>query len=85
MREMGFGKQIAYFIMNARTTEKGSRTLVHASQAGPESHGRYMTDCGVHDPAAWVLSDEGKKTSVRVWDELSKKLESIQPGVLGNL
>ena len=29
----------------ARTTEEGSRTLVHATVAGPESHGVFLHDC----------------------------------------
>jgi retinol dehydrogenase-12 len=42
-----------YFIMTlmflaARTTEMGSRTLVHAATIGPESHGLYFSDCDVH-------------------------------------
>jgi retinol dehydrogenase-12 len=32
----------------ARTTEMGSRTLVHAATAGPESHGLYFSDCDIH-------------------------------------
>lgn len=33
----------------ARSTEVGSRTLVTAAAAGPESHGGYMTDCVVKE------------------------------------
>jgi len=29
----------------ARTTEQGSRTLVHAATQGPETHGLYISDC----------------------------------------
>lgn len=32
----------------ARSTEVGSRTLVHAASAGPESHGLYFSDCDIH-------------------------------------
>lgn len=28
-----------------RTAEEGSRTLVHAAVAGPETHGKYLSDC----------------------------------------
>ena len=31
----------------ARTTECGSRTLVQATEAGPESHGQYLSSCHV--------------------------------------
>lgn len=29
----------------ARTTEEGSRTLVHAAVVGMESHGKYLSEC----------------------------------------
>jgi NAD(P)-dependent dehydrogenase (short-subunit alcohol dehydrogenase family) len=32
----------------ARTAEIGSRTLFHGGTAGPESYGRYMSDCNVN-------------------------------------
>ena len=32
----------------AYSTEEGSRTLVHAASAGPQSHGVYMTGCKIH-------------------------------------
>lgn len=31
----------------ARETERGSRTLVHAAEGGPETHGQYLSDCRV--------------------------------------
>lgn len=31
----------------ARTTETGSRTLVHAAEGDPETHGKYLSDCKV--------------------------------------
>ena len=34
-------------LLFARSTEQGSRTLVHATEAGPESHGQYMSECCV--------------------------------------
>jgi len=69
----------------ARSTEKGSRTLVHAATAGGETHGQYMSDCSIVLPAQLVLSAEGHVLQKRVWDELSKKLEAIRPGVTKNL
>ena len=32
----------------ARTSEEGSRTLVHAATAGPESHGVYFVNCDLN-------------------------------------
>lgn len=71
----------------ARTTEVGSRTLVAAATAGPESHGAYMTDGKVANEAlsSFVCSADGDRVQRKVWDELAEILESIRPGVTGNL
>nr|OQO05988.1 hypothetical protein B0A51_17956 [Rachicladosporium sp. CCFEE 5018] len=66
----------------ARTTEVGSRTLVHAgTEADISSHGQYMSDCKVQKCAKLVEGPHGKELEERVWQELSEKLEAIQPGV----
>lgn len=69
----------------ARTTEVGSRTLVHAASAGPNSHGQYLRNCEMSEPAPLVLGEEGEKAQARVWEELSQKLEKIQPGIMSNV
>lgn len=84
MREINLLGLIFKYIAGARTTEVGSRTLVHATHAGPESHGQYLTDCKVTPPAPFVTSEEGKEFQVKWWKELSAKLESIHPGILKN-
>ena len=33
----------------------------------------------------FVQSEEGKKTQGRIWEELSAKLERIQPGIMNNV
>ncbi|KAL9122635.1 MAG: hypothetical protein Q9187_000802 [Circinaria calcarea] len=76
-------KVFRFFV--ARSTEEGSRTLVAAAGAGPESHGQYMTISQVAPPAPFVLSEEGAKTQQRVWTELSEKLKKIQPGIMKNV
>lgn len=43
-REMGFGFKVMKFFL-ARTTEAGSRTLVHAGLQGKETHGEFLSDC----------------------------------------
>lgn len=63
----------------------GSRTLVAAASAGPETHGMYMVDCKVRDPSAWVRSPQGEKTQAKVWIELLEILEGIQPGIGKNI
>ncbi|KAK1777610.1 hypothetical protein QBC45DRAFT_184729 [Copromyces sp. CBS 386.78] len=70
----------------ARSTEVGSRTLVHAaSQGGKETHGGYLSDCKVDEPAEIVTGEEGKVLQERVWRELKVKMEGIVPGVLKGL
>ena len=61
----------------ARKTEVGGRTLVAAAEAGPESHGKYMSECQVGDPSPFVRSDEGEETQERVYTELMAILEKI--------
>jgi NAD(P)-dependent dehydrogenase (short-subunit alcohol dehydrogenase family) len=84
MREASVMSLILKTVFHARSTEVGSRTLVHAAHAGTESHGQYLSDCKVSDPSKFVMSQEGKKAQGRVWKELSEKLETIQPGILKN-
>lgn len=81
---MGIQMRIVQFLL-ARTTEAGSRTLVHAASQGVESHGQYLSDCRVTPPSTWVLSKEGYEVQGRVWEELVEKLEKIQEGVTNNL
>ncbi|RYO84216.1 hypothetical protein DL764_009363 [Monosporascus ibericus] len=65
----------------ARSTEVGSRTLLHAGSAGVETHGQYLSDCEIGQPGPFVLSAEGKEAQGRIYKELLKKLEGINPGV----
>ncbi|RMY39361.1 hypothetical protein D0866_01980 [Hortaea werneckii] len=64
-----------------RTTEVGSRTLVHAGLSGPETHGKYMSNCRIEECAPLVQGKEGSEIQRRVWQELSEKLNEIEPGV----
>lgn len=68
-----------------RTSEMGSRTLMAAAAAGKASHGQYMDSCEVQDPSKLVLSEEGKVLQSRVYNELTEILETIQPGIMGNV
>ena len=68
-----------------RTTEVGSRTLVHAGLSGPETHGQYLSDCTVKPCAPLVEGKEGEEAQRRVWQELAAKLEAIAPGVTKTL
>ncbi|KAL9131489.1 MAG: hypothetical protein Q9217_000568 [Psora testacea] len=77
-REAGLGLMLMKLFL-ARTAEQGSRTLVHAVESGTETHGQYLHNCEVATPARLVTDDEGPKLQKRVWNELSEKLEKIQP------
>ncbi|KAL8864476.1 MAG: hypothetical protein Q9198_009839, partial [Flavoplaca austrocitrina] len=79
-RHAGFAMTVIKTIL-ARSTEQGSRTLVHAASLGPESHGHYVHDCQITLPSQFVMSAEGKTAQDRVWDELLQKLEKIHPGI----
>lgn len=69
----------------ARATEAGSRTPVHAASAGPETHGKYPRNFQVTEANVFVMSEKGKGVQPQVWDELTEKLEGIEPGVTQNL
>jgi len=53
----------------ARTTEEGSRTLVHAALAGTQSEmqGRYLNACRVEEESDYAISEEGSKVEEKVW------------------
>ena len=78
---------IAFWMIKAvlaRSTEAGSRALVHAASSGVDSHGKYLSNCEITLPAPFVISADGKQVQDRVWSELVQKLETIKPGVTGN-
>ncbi|RGP79284.1 hypothetical protein FLONG3_2588 [Fusarium longipes] len=69
----------------ARTSEMGSRALVTGVLAGPESNGKYMTNCQIHEPACHVTNKMGAKIQTALFEELVGKLEAIVPGVTKNV
>jgi len=69
----------------ARTTEKGSRTLVAGVSTGEESHGEYMADCKNQEVAGWVTSPRGVEVQKKVYDQTMAILEKIEPGISKNL
>ncbi|KAF1935289.1 retinol dehydrogenase 12 [Clathrospora elynae] len=68
----------------ARSTEVGSRTLVHAGASGIETHGKYLSDCMIEEPSALVTDAAGKEGQDRIATEVVKAIEAIQPGVSKN-
>ena len=77
-------QSIAYvgkIIMRARSTEVGSRTLVHAAGAGQETHGEYLSNCDIALVGNFVRTREGREVQSLVWKEVLERLEGIQPGI----
>ena len=64
-----------------RSTEAGSRPIAWAGVAGPETHGKYISDSKIKPCAPLVEGKDGPEMQRRVWAELSAKLEQIEPGV----
>ncbi|KAF2209155.1 hypothetical protein CERZMDRAFT_100672 [Cercospora zeae-maydis SCOH1-5] len=74
-----------FFIMKvllARSTEQGSRTLVHGGNGDRHTHGRYLSDCIVAEPHEVVTKNVDVQD--KLWRELSERLEVISPGVMKN-
>ena len=67
---------VRVLMLLARTSEMGSRTLVHpAVEPGERArHGRYVSSCEVSEESDYVLSEEGKEISRRVWVSVSSAL-----------
>ncbi|KAI9708961.1 MAG: hypothetical protein M1820_003655 [Bogoriella megaspora] len=86
MREMpSVANRMIKWLLWARSTEYGSRTLLHAASVGKESHGVFLRDCSLWPASAFAESEEGRETGRRVWEEVSERLEKAVPGVTGNL
>lgn len=67
----------------ARTTEMGSRTLVHpAVEPGETSrHGRYLSCCEPTEESDYALSTEGREVSRRLWLETIDVLTKVDSRV----
>lgn len=57
------------WLLRARTSEMGSRNIVHAALAtnAQDLHGKYMSSCEVVEECDYLLSAEGKAFSERLW------------------
>ena len=81
----GVGSWIFFTLRNliGRTSEVGSRNLVVAAGAGPESHGRYIVDCEVNDRgiSRVARSEKGRQMQKTVWEQLRARLQAVEPGI----
>lgn len=76
----GMGGRIGLRLIG-RTSEEGSRTLVHGAVADEDSHGKYLSECKVKQESTWSRSEEGLRVEERLWVELVDILEAVRPGV----
>lgn len=69
----------------ARSAEEASRLVVGATAAGRESHGKYFRGGAIQNYASFLTSKDGAKRGDEVWEQLSRRLEELQPGIMNNL
>jgi hypothetical protein len=72
-------------LLFARTTEYGSRTLVHAASQGPENHGIHLSSCVIGKRGGVVTAADGKEVQERVWKEVTEKLERVKLCIMKGL
>ncbi|TLD32348.1 short chain dehydrogenase [Venturia nashicola] len=65
----------------ARSTEVGSRTLLAGAASGEETNGKYMSNCVIAKPVAWIDTEHGLQVGKKAWVDLLQVLESIQQDV----
>ncbi|KAK9489384.1 hypothetical protein V1508DRAFT_61248 [Lipomyces doorenjongii] len=73
-------KLLRFFL--ARTSEEGSRNLLHAAMSGEESRGKYLSQCDIkeHWFAPFVTNWKGQNMQEKVWTQLQAGLETIEAG-----
>ncbi|KAJ9397662.1 hypothetical protein DTO282F9_5488 [Paecilomyces variotii] len=82
--DVSYGERTAEKLL-ARSTEMGSRALVHGLSSGVESHGEYLTNCHVQQPSSLVTDAKGVRIQKKFWKEVIQKLEKVAPGVESNI
>ena len=63
----------------ARSSEVGSRTLIHAALGGTqkEMQGKYLTTCKVDEESDYALSPEGMEVQERIWVRLHDHVTTV--------
>jgi retinol dehydrogenase-12 len=69
----------------ARSTEVGSRTVFAGAMVEEETNGKYMSNCVVTEPVAWIDTEHGRKVGRKAWEDLAGVLEGIEPGIRASL
>jgi retinol dehydrogenase-12 len=74
------GERFAFAVMGW-TAEKGSRMYMHALAAGPETHGKYLSESQVKIESQFVQSKRGRRIQRKMWLDLMKRIDRISPEV----
>jgi len=69
----------------ARPAEEGSRLVVTAAAAGTQTHGGCMRAGALQAYAPFITNEDGVDKSNHVWEQLGRKLEQLQPGIMANV
>ncbi|KAG2054868.1 NAD(P)-binding protein [Suillus hirtellus] len=71
------------WLLRARTSEMGSRNIVHAALAtdAQDLHGKYTSSCEVVEECDYLLSAEGKAFSEKLWWETIEVLSKVDDRV----
>lgn len=77
-KEISFFERSSFSVLG-RTSEMGSRTLVHAVCAGSETNGVYLSECHEQRQSTYVTSREGQEMAARVWREVLAVVERSDP------
>lgn len=56
----------------ARSTEVGSRALFAGTVSGEETNEKYMSNCVVAKPVAWIDNEHGLQVGKKMWVDLLK-------------
>ncbi|KAI1479566.1 putative short-chain dehydrogenase/reductase family protein [Daldinia eschscholtzii] len=74
-------------LLLGRTAEMGSRTLLHGTVGGKESHGCYLSACEIKENQVpdWVKGEEGRKQAEVIWKDIAKVLEKVEPGCVSKI
>lgn len=83
-KRQGLFERVSFRILG-RTSEQGSRTLVHAVTAGRETHAKYLSECMVAPQSDYMESEKGKRVGEKLFDETLKRIRVADAGVARNV
>ncbi|KAH7408509.1 hypothetical protein DE146DRAFT_376677 [Phaeosphaeria sp. MPI-PUGE-AT-0046c] len=78
------GERVCFALLGW-TAEKGSRMYMYALDAGPSSHGKYLSESQHKVESQFVRSERGRSIEVKAWRDLMGRLGKIAPDVIGCL